>query len=138
MPLTLFFLCRKCVFYFIILIFIKYLQYCHCHQYTNHREQPFEGVNALKFHTFLILSHFLCVQITSLSLSLQIHPKTWRFWFQIVQGSKRYWRSWFLVINELVAIVLKFWVIGETTQVISRVEVIKSLFFQICSRRRLL
>ena len=38
-------------------------------------DNHFEGVNALKFQTFLFLSHFLCTQITSLSLSLQIHQK---------------------------------------------------------------
>ena len=82
-----------------------------------------ESVNSLKFRFFLILSHFLFTQTTYLTLSLKIHQKNLKI---LITNYVRFISSRFLVINEQVAVVVKFWVIGETTQVISRVQGMKS------------
>ena len=40
-----------------------------------------------------------------------------------------------MVINDLVAFVVKFWVLGKAKKVVSQVQGMKSFFSHICSRR---
>lgn len=86
---------RKCHYYYYYFFKMMILSYhLHLHQVftilpltsniSTTMNNQIEGVKALKFRFFLILSHFLSTQTTYLTLSLKIHPKNWRFWLPIM------------------------------------------------------
>ena len=68
----LFFFSWKWVFYSIIFIFIKYLQYCHCHQYTN---PPWTTNLMLLMHQSLIftLHILLLMHINYISFTVSLY-----------------------------------------------------------------